>query len=240
MNEPDVSIVIACYNEAGHLKQSVSEVRAVMDQTRYRYELIFVDDCSQDGTRDIIRDIASSDPARVKVRFHETNLGRGATVSDGIRLSEAQYVGFLDIDLEVHARYIPTMILALQNGYDVATAYRIYRVTPRKLVRHVTSYGYRYLSRAVLGHRLLDTETGYKFFNRARILPTLAETRDRGWFWDTEIMVYAWRNGLKIQEIPCLFAHRFDKKSTISLHKDIRDYLVNLYRFNKRLRHGSI
>ena len=238
MSELDVSIVIACYNEAGHLKQSVSEVRAVMDQTRYSYELIFVDDCSQDGTRDIIRDIASRSPD-VKVLFHEANQGRGGTVSDGIRLSEAQYVGFLDIDLEVHARYIPTMILALQNGCDVATAYRIYRVTLRKLVRHVTSYGYRYLSRAVLEHKLLDTETGYKFFNRARILPTLAKTRDRGWFWDTEIMVYAWRNGLNIQEIPCLFVHRFDKKSTISLHKDIWDYLVNLYRFSKRIRHGS-
>ena len=79
----------------------------------------------------------------------------------------------------------------------------------------------------------MDTETGFKFFNRGKILPVLEQVQDKRWFWDTEIMVRALWNGLNITEIPCLFMRRSDKKSTVNLRKDIWDYLAKLYRFQK-------
>ena len=235
MSSCDLSIVIACYNEAPHLRESVMEIRAVMDQTDYNYELIFVDDCSQDDTRSIIEEITATNPDDTCYIFHEENTGRGGAVSDGILHAKGKFVGFLDIDLEVHARYIPTMLLSLERGSDIATALRIYKLDASKLLRHVLSHGYRKLSKFALGGKCLDTETGYKFFRRDRILPILSQVKDTGWFWDTEIMIRAERNELKISEIPCLFIRRKDKLSTVKLWSNSLDYLVKLYRFRKEL-----
>lgn len=232
----DVSIVIACYNEESLLKDSVNKVMTIMDSTRWNYELIFVDDYSRDQTRSQIDQIIHEHPdSAIKKIFHEKNTGRGRTVSDGISIAQGRYVGYLDIDLEVGAHYIPYMVDALIQGYDVATAYRIYKATFKLLIRTIVSVGYRKLMRFLLKVPLIDTETGYKFFNREKILPVLARTRDEGWFWDTEIMTRSYHAGLKIIELPCLFIRLYDKKSSVHLITDSIVYFRKLIAFRNEL-----
>ncbi|MFT7667936.1 MAG: glycosyltransferase involved in cell wall biosynthesis [Planctomycetota bacterium] len=232
----DLSLVIACYNEEGHLLESVREVVRTLSATHYTWELIFIDDCSSDRTRELLAQIVK-DKDNMRLVLHETNLGRGGTVTEGFKLSNSRIVGFIDIDLEVHSLYIPPMLLSIDAGYDCATAYRIYKVrlNPEHLLRHILSRGYRVLFRAMLNVPLRDTETGFKFFRREAVLPVLAETQHAGWFWDTEVMVLAHLHGLKIDEIPCLFIQRPDKESTVRVVQDTRDYLKALFSFRKRL-----
>jgi glycosyltransferase involved in cell wall biosynthesis len=229
---PDFTLVIACYNEAPILERSVAETFEVLDTLRLSSEVIFVDDFSKDATREIIDRIIAAHPARaLTVIKHPQNVGRGGTVADGIRAARGRLVGYLDIDLEVHARYIPPCLQALDEGYDVATALRMYKFYWRSLDRYVMSKGYRWLMRRVLRLPLRDTETGFKFFRRDRILPVLDATQDRGWFWDTEIMARAHLAGLRIIEIPAVFVRRFDKVSTLNPMADTIDYLKKLWRF---------
>lgn len=236
-SEVDLSLVIACYNEEGHLEESVREIQAVLEGSRWSFELIFIDDCSRDRTREIIPTLTADYDNRRHL-LHETNLGRGGTVTEGFRMAHGRVVGFLDIDLEVHARYLPEMLRAIEGGMDCATAYRVYKIRlhPGPLLRHVLSRGYRLLSRLMLGVPLRDTETGFKFFRREAILPVLDQCEHVGWFWDTEVMVLAQRAGLRIAELPCLFVQRDDKQSTVRVWHDTRDYLVALFQFRKRLR----
>lgn len=231
----DVSIIIACYNEENLLVDSVREIEKVMAQTKYSYELIFIDDCSKDKTRELILQLVKDNPRYTHV-FHEKNVGRGGTVCEGVRMAQGKIVGFLDIDLEVHARYIPSMIGAIeQDGCDVSTAYRIYKVHIRAIPRHILSMGYRKLSRKYLGINLLDTETGFKFFDREKVLPVIDECKNKGWFWDTEVMILAQKHKLKIKEIPCLFIRRTDKISSVNVISDSIDYIVNLWKFRKQM-----
>jgi hypothetical protein len=232
----DVSIIIACYNEENLLLDSVREIENVMSQTKYSYELIFIDDCSQDKTKELILKLAENQ-LHIKYLFHEHNVGRGGTVCDGIRLARGKIVGFLDIDLEVHARYIPSMLWAIEHeGYDVCTAWRIYKVHLRAIPRHILSMGYRKLSKYYLGTTLLDTETGFKFFNREKILPVIAACKNKGWFWDTEVMVLSQKHGLKIKEVPCLFIRRIDKASSVRVVSDSIDYFKNLWKFKRQVK----
>jgi glycosyltransferase involved in cell wall biosynthesis len=236
MSEPvmDLSLVIACYNEEYELAESVRQVVEVLDSARWSWEMIFVDDVSRDRTRELIdRLIAQYSGKNFRKLFHERNTGRGRTVTDGFHLARGRFIGYIDIDLEVHARYIPSMLLALEQGADVATAHRIYKVQPRLFIRFIASQGYAHLMRWLLGVYLKDTETGYKFFNRERILPLLDQVENERWFWDTEIMVRAALAGLIIQEIPCLFIRRYDKQSTVNVIADSIDYFKNLWRFRK-------
>ena len=234
--QPDLSLVVACYNEEPLLETSVRQTFEVLDGMRATNEVIFVDDCSTDRTRDVIRRIIAAHPERaLRAIEHAVNVGRGGTVADGIRAAAGTYVGFLDIDLEVHARYIPTCLAALQRGFDVATALRVYKFSWRSLDRYVLSTGYRWLMRRATGVPLQDTETGFKFFRRERILPILQATRDTGWFWDTEVMVRAHYAGLRIVEIPALFVRRFDKQSSVRAIGDTMDYFRKLWRFRRQI-----
>jgi glycosyltransferase involved in cell wall biosynthesis len=233
----DLSLVLACYNEERVLEESVAEIVGVLDNTRYSYEVIFVDDCSWDRTRELIdRAIIRYSDKRMSKIFHEENRGRGGTVSDGLRAAQGDVAGFIDIDLEVHARYIPSCVNAVQNGADVAVGRRIYKLNLRSLDRYVLSAGYVRLVRWLLGVDLNDTETGYKFFKRERILPVLDEIDDQHWFWDTEVMVRSYYKDYRIAEIPCLFLRRFDKVSTVHPLSDTVDYFRQLWRFRQTVK----
>ena len=228
----DFSLVIACYNEEPILESSVAETLRVLDAMRWSSELIFVDDASRDRTREIIERIVAAHPDRaMRVLAHPANVGRGGTVADGIRAARGRFVGFLDIDLEVHVRYLLPCLLALEEGADVATARRVYRFQWRSLDRYVLSRGYIWLMQRLLRVPLQDTETGFKLFRRDRILPVLDECRDRGWFWDTEIMVRAFHAGLRIVEVPVLFVRRYDKRSSVRPVRDTIEYFRQLLRF---------
>lgn len=228
----DLSIVIACYNEEPHLEASVREIIATLADTRYRYELLFIDDCSKDNTREIIDQVIASIPSVPMRRiFHEKNVGRGGTVSEGILASCGRVRGFLDIDLEVHSRYIPSCVRAIQEGADIAVGSRIYKLSLSSVHRYVLSRGYVHLVRLLYGVSLSDTESGYKFFSD-RICPLLLpHVEDKGWFWDTEVMLRAAKSGLRIAEIPCLFIRRKDKKSTVRVFRDTLDYMQKLIVF---------
>lgn len=224
----DVSLVLACYNEESLFEESVREIIEVLDRTNYTYELIFVDDCSRDRTRELIDRLVEQHPnVRIQKLFHEENKGRGATVTDGFRMAKGRFQGYIDIDLEVHARYVPECVRALEQGFDVATAHRIYTFQLRSIGRYAMSKGYIWLTQRMLRTAVKDSETGFKFFRADRIGTLLDEIEDPGWFWDTEFMIRAEKKGLRIVEIPCLFIRRFDKTSSV---QPIRDSVVQLER----------
>jgi glycosyltransferase involved in cell wall biosynthesis len=228
--------VIACYNEEPIFRESIDKLFDVMSATCWNYEIIFVDDHSRDATPTLIDEVIQNHPrVNLKKIFHAQNIGRGRAVADGIRASRGTYVGYLDIDLEVGAHYIPLMINALKNGADVATAFRVYKATLHLFNRVVLSIGYRILLHLFLKLPVKDTETGFKFFNRAKVMTILDQADDPGWFWDTQIMAYAYHAGMKIVELPCLFIRRYDKKSSVKVFRDSAQYFANLLRFSKRI-----
>ncbi len=234
---PALSVVVACYNEEPHLEESFRQLRAVLDDFHRPWEIVFVDDGSRDGTRAVLERIVGAHPELpLRVLLHERNQGRGATVSDGFRAARGAIAGFLDIDLEVHAHYIAPVVRAVEEGADVATVRRLYFVRARALVRHVLSRGYAWLVRRVLGTRLVDTETGFKFFRREKLMPLIEQVEDRHWFWDTEFMIRAERAGLRIVEVPGAFVRRPEKRSTVRAIPDSIEYVRRLAAFRRRLR----
>lgn len=234
----ELSLVLPCFNESGLFADSVARITAILDLSTITYEIIFVDDYSRDNTRELIETILKTDRQGQKFRaiFHTHNQGRGKTVCDGIRAARGTVVGYIDIDCEVDPVYIPHMVSQIiAHRADVVTGRRFYRTSPQAMLREILSRGYQWLSDAMIGTGGLDTETGYKFFSRKKILPILAKAQNPGWFWDTEIMVYAKRAKLVIVEVPVLFLRRFDKQSTVHLVSDTVGYIRNLRRFRNVL-----
>jgi len=234
MSAVDLSLVVPCYDEAGHLRESVAAVVEMLGQTRWSWEVVFVDDASRDDTRAIIRDLCAGNPA-LRAVYHERNRGRGAAFKTGFRAATGRVTGFIDIDLEVHARYVPALVTLIErHGVDVATGRRHYLLRQTGgLHRAALSWIYRRLCAVLLNAGVADSETGCKFFNRETASEVVLGSESDGWFWDTEVMVRAGLADLVVHEMPVLFLRRFDKHSTVRIIPDSIDYLRALVRFRR-------
>ena len=111
----------------------------------------------------------------------------------------------------------------------------IYRTSFISILREVFSVGYQFLADKIVGTAKLDTESGYKFFNRRKIMPVLKKTEHPHWFWDTEVVVWSLKSGLTVKEMPVLFLRRFDKKSSVRIFQDVVDYMVSLWKLRQKL-----
>lgn len=233
--ELDLSVVLPCYNERTVIEESTAEIVRTLEATRLSWEIIFVDDVSRDDTVARAERLCARD-GRLRLIRHARNTGRGRTATDGLRAARGRVAGFLDIDLEVPARYIPPAVAAIHAGAEVVCAWRIYLPNLALLHREILSKGYSRLVRAQLGLPLRDTEAGFKFFDRERILPILDETRNPGWFWDTEIMARAFFGGLRIVELPAVFVKRDEVPTTVRIVPDTIEYWKQLRRFRPEAR----
>ena len=238
---PDLSLIVPCYQEEGHLRESVAAVLETLEGTRLDYELVFVDDASSDTTRDVIQAICTEQP-RCRALFHPENRGRGAAFKTGFAASRGRVTGFLDIDLEVAPHYIPPLFRLVDGkGFDVATGYRHYLLRQTKaLQRHLASQVYRFVCRVLISFGIRDSETGCKFFRRETASAVVLGSESDGWFWDTEVMARAALADLRIVELPVLFLRRSDKHSTVRLWRDARAYLVELHRFRSKVGLGLV
>jgi glycosyltransferase involved in cell wall biosynthesis len=91
---PQVSVIMPCFNHALFVGESIE---AVLAQSAREFELIVVDDCSRDSSREVIERYVRSD-GRVRAIYHETNLGASRSRNDGIRVAQGAYIAFCDAD----------------------------------------------------------------------------------------------------------------------------------------------
>ena len=238
MDKYDVSLILACYNEVEIFNDSVERLIKTLNKTDYTWEIIFVDDKSEDNTAQLIKKaIKQYSRDNLSAIFHDKNQGRGQTVVNGFKKAKGKYVGYLDIDLEVGEWYLPRFFEALDNGFDLANAWRIYDFQFWALPRWLASKGYVRLRKVLLGLPYQDTEAGYKFFKRSKLLPLLKKVKYQGWFFDTEIMALFYQHHLKVIELPVAFIRRAEKTSTVKLIPDTIKYLKNLISFSIQYKH---
>jgi len=237
-NSPHLSLVVACYNEAQHLESSVRALQVTLRQLNCSHELIFIDDASSDGTPQLLQKIGQTHP-QYRIILHEKNVGRGGTVSEGLRMASGRIVGYLDIDLEVPPCYLLSMLTAFETeACDAVVGRRVYKIqmTPFALMRHLSHIGYRWLAGKLLPMPVADSEAGFKFFSREKILPVLDQVKDARWFWDTEVLVRAERAGLCLREVTCLYSRNLEKTSTVRIIPDTLEYMRRVRGLRRELR----
>jgi glycosyltransferase involved in cell wall biosynthesis len=163
-----LSIVIPCYNEVGTIRAIVDRVRAapVTDM-----EIIIVDDCSRDGTRDLLRtEIA---PLVSKVIYHEVNQGKGAALRTGFAAVTGEVVIIQDADLEYDPNEYPKLLAPIERGQaDVVFGSRFAGGEAHRVVYFWHMVGNKFLtllSNMCTNLNLTDMETCYKVFKRGVI-----------------------------------------------------------------------
>lgn len=193
-----LSIVIPCYNEVRTIRQIVDRVRAAPVAER---EIIIVDDCSRDGTRDLLRtEIA---PLVDKVLFHEVNQGKGAALRTGFRAATGDVVVVQDADLEYDPQDYPRLLQPILEGKaDVVFGSRFQGGQPHRVVYFWHMVGNKFLtllSNMATNINLTDMETCYKVFRR-EVLQRIEIEENRFGF-EPEITAKVARLGVVIYEV---------------------------------------
>jgi glycosyltransferase involved in cell wall biosynthesis len=160
-----LSIVIPCYNEAKTIRTIVDRVLAAPVAEK---EIIIVDDCSRDGTRDLLRtEIA---PRVAKIIYHEVNQGKGAALRTGFAAATGDIILVQDADLEYDPQEFPLLIKPIVDGQaDVVFGSRFQGGRPHRVVYFWHMMGNRFLtllSNMCTNLNLTDMETCYKVFRR--------------------------------------------------------------------------
>jgi glycosyltransferase involved in cell wall biosynthesis len=192
-----LSIVIPCYNECKTIKQLVREVKASPVKEK---EIIIVDDCSTDGTIDILRDI--EDQVQ-KIIFHDVNQGKGAAIRTGFKHISGDIVIIQDADIEYNPQEYSKLILPIIDGRaDVVYGSRFIGGEVRRVLYFWHMVGNRFLtllSNIFTNLNLTDMETCYKVF-RKEVIQDIDIEENRFGF-EPEITAKIARKNLRIYEV---------------------------------------
>jgi dolichol-phosphate mannosyltransferase len=163
-----LSLVIPCYNEEKTLEDCVEKVRAIADDT-LELELVIVDDCSKDRSREIAKAIAAKH-AGIVVLWHDKNQGKGAALRTGIARASGDFVAVQDADLEYDPMDLRRLLEPLRKGEaDVVLGSRFLSHGYHRVLYFWHSMGNRFLtllSNMLTDLNLTDMETCYKVFRR--------------------------------------------------------------------------
>lgn len=122
----DLSIVIPVYNEVGSLRPLLDEITAALAEQNLDYEVIFVDDGSNDGSTDLLRELATANP-KVTAIFFRRNHGQTAAFAAGFDHARGRLILTMDSDRQNDPADIPKLLAKLEEGYGVVNGWRVKR-----------------------------------------------------------------------------------------------------------------
>jgi glycosyltransferase involved in cell wall biosynthesis len=203
LRTPQIDVVVPVYNEEVVLARSIHRLHTFLcTGMPFGWRIVIADNASTDATPEIARTLASSLP-NVDVITLPLK-GRGRALRTAWMSSHADVVCYMDVDLSTDLRALLPLVAGLVSGHsDVAIGTRLSPCSrvERGRKRELISRGYNHLLRLVLGAKFSDAQCGFKAVRTdvaRRLLPAVA---DNGWFFDTELLLLAQREGLRVHEV---------------------------------------
>jgi putative flippase GtrA len=201
---PTVEIAVPVYNEERVLASSIERLHTYLSSRfPFTWRITIVDNASTDGTWINAMRLARDLP-HVTAR-HLDRKGRGLALRSAWSASDAAVVAYMDVDLSTDLDALLPLVAPLVSGHsDLAIGSRLApgSSVARGPKRELISRTYNLILRTVLASRVRDAQCGFKAVRAdvaRRLLPAVS---DDGWFFDTELLVLAEHNGLRIHEVP--------------------------------------
>ncbi len=212
----DLSIIVPVYNEQDNIPILYEALLNVSNSFNKSWELLFVDDGSQDGSLTVLKELANKDPEHVRVISFRRNFGQTAAIAAGIDHSHGEIIVLLDADMQNDPIDIPVLLSKLEEGYDVVSGWRnkrqdsfVSRTLPSQLANKLISW--------VTGVHLHDFGCTLKAYRR-EVITGFRLYGEMHRF----IPVYANSVGARITEVPVNHHPRRFGKAKYGLERTIK------------------
>ena len=210
----NLSVVIPVYNEVGNIAEILKRVQA----TGRAYEIVVVDDCSEDGTRALLQELDGK--GGVHLVLHDQNRGKGAAVRTGIEHARGDVLIIQDADLEYNPQDYPMLLKPLEEGIaDVVYGSR-FLGGPRRATMFwhaVANQILTFMTNILYDAILTDMETGYKVFRREVVEGM--KLRANRFDFEPEFTAKILKRRHRIYEVPISFNPRdYSEGKKIQMH----------------------
>lgn len=203
-NIKKLSVVMPVYNEKRTILEILSKVNSV-DLKDVDKEIVIVDDCSKDGTRDILKELKDSN---IKVVYHERNQGKGAAIRTGLRHITGDVVIIQDSDLEYYPEDYIDLLAIIEQGAEAVYGSRlkhkdfVHKYSLNLFATKLLSL----MSNVLYGTKITDEPTCYKMF-RTNVIKKI-NLKCTGFEFCPEVTAKIAKMGVKIKEIPIRYNPR--------------------------------
>jgi glycosyltransferase involved in cell wall biosynthesis len=197
-------VVMPAYNEEAHIRDNLLETSRIISKFINNYQIIAINDGSTDRTKAGIIEASLMD-SHISCISYTANKGKGFAICKGVKYADAEYIAFLDSDLELNPLMLRYFLKALQGtDADIAIGSKLHKKSKLKypLSRKIMSFGYYLLLKMLFHMDIKDTQTGIKLFKGSVIKPICENLTTDGYAFDIEILAIAAHKGYKIIELP--------------------------------------
>jgi glycosyltransferase involved in cell wall biosynthesis len=216
---PYLSVIIPSYNEASNFKKGkMEQVYSYLKAQKYSFEIIFVDDGSDDHTADLLNEF-SKGKSEIQVIANK-HLGKGPTVAKGLMVASGENRLFTDFDQATPIEEIEKLLPFVNRGYDVIIGSREVEGAKREkepLYRHIMGKGFNLVVKIFIIRGINDTQCGFKLLSQKaceKLVPMLSASKVTavrkdaftGAF-DVELLFVARKNGFRVAEVPVSWQH---------------------------------
>lgn len=234
-----VDIMIPVYNEERALPGCIRTLHHYLtEQFPVPWRIVIVNNASTDATAAVAMALTRDHPEVSLLSLDRK--GRGLALREAWGRSEAAVVAYMDVDLSTGLDALLPMVAPLLNGHsDIAIGSRLApgaRVV-RGAKREIISRGYNALIRVSHGARFSDAQCGFKAARTDVLGALLPSLRDDSWFFDTELLLVAEHNGLRIHEVPVDWIEDVDTR--VNVTSTVLDDLRGLYRVARAKADGT-
>lgn len=219
---PTVSIILPVFNEVGHLGQELDRIRGAMDESGYSYELVVVDDGSDDGTAEYLAGVED-----VRLIVFDYNRGPGAARKIGTEAARGDIVVWTDVDMSYPNEEIPRLVKELE-GFDQVVGARASEAGTHRFARVPAKWVIRRLAEYLSRTSIPDLNSGFRAFRRSVAAQFLYLLPD-GFSHVTTLTMAFLANGYSVAYVDINYAKR-EGRSKFHWWTDTKRYVVQVTR----------
>ena len=206
------SVLIPVHNEEKRIRHNLKEIKETLEGLGCNYEIIAIDDGSNDDTYKILKDLEREIPQLI-AKNNSQNFGKGRALKKAFKYASGDLIVWIDADLDLHPYQIKALYdIMVLDDVDIVIGSKMHPNSKVNypLTRRIISFGYYFIIRLLFNLPCHDTQTGLKLFKRKVLEEVFPRILVKQFAFDLEVLVNAHHLGFKLAEAPIILENKRD------------------------------